>query len=163
MWSYACNMSALLRASSKYLSQISSTASASAAATHSTGSLSNLLQTICSPSSAHLSSPKIVPSPSNCNVSAGKNAGSLWILLITWLTRLRCRCTQPPTSRFSGNWFFFNLSWSLRECFLWGSDGRWWQGSFCFEIRGCRWPFWREELLVGGNYAFFGPGFERRW
>ena len=97
-------MSALLRVSSKYLSQISSTSSASAAAARSIASLSDLLHTICSPSNAYLSSPKMVASPSNCKAKAGKNFGSLWILLITWLTKLRCKCTQPPTSRFSGNW-----------------------------------------------------------
>ena len=43
-------------------------------------------------------------SPSNCKAKAGKNSGSLWILLMTWLTKLRCKCTQPPTLRFSGNW-----------------------------------------------------------
>ena len=97
-------MSALLRASSKYLSQKSSTLSASATAARLTASLSNLLQTICSPSSACLSSPKMVASPSNCKAKAGKNSGSSWILLLTWLTKLRCKCTHPPTSRFSGNW-----------------------------------------------------------
>ena len=97
-------MSALPRVSSKYLSQISSTLSASAAAACSTVSLSNLLQTICSPSNACLSSPKMVASPSNCKAKAGKNSASLWILLIMWLTKLCCKCTQPPTSRFSGSW-----------------------------------------------------------
>ena len=97
-------MSALLCASLKYSSQISSTLSASAAAAHSTASLSNPLQTMCSPSNACLSSPKMVASPSNCKAKAGKNSGSSWILWITWLTKLRCRCTQPPTLRFSGNW-----------------------------------------------------------
>ena len=47
----------------------------------------------------------MVASSSNCRAKAGKNARSSWILLITWLTKLHCRCTQPPTSRFSGNWF----------------------------------------------------------
>ena len=102
-------MSALLRASSKYSSQKSSTLSASATAARSTASLSNLLQTICSLSSARLSSPKMVASPSNCKAKAGKNSGSSLILLLMWLTKLRCKCTQPPTSRFSGNWIFVQL------------------------------------------------------
>ena len=46
----------------------------------------------------------MVFSLSNCSARAGKNFGLSWILLITWLTRLRCKCTQPPTSRFSSNW-----------------------------------------------------------
>ena len=97
-------MSALLHASSKYSSQMSSTLFASAAAARSTASLSNLLQTMCSPSSACLSSPKMVASPSNCKAKAGKKSRSSWILLIMWLIKSRCGCTQPPTLRFSGNW-----------------------------------------------------------
>ena len=81
---------------------MSTTSSASAAAAHSIASLSNLLHTICSPSNARLSSPKMVASPSNCKAKAPKNCGSSWILLITWLTRSRCKFTQPPISRFSG-------------------------------------------------------------
>ena len=76
----------------------------SAAATRSLVSLSNLLQTMCSPSSACLSSPKIVFCSSNCRAKAGKYSGLSWILLIMWLTKLRCKCTQPPTSRSLGKW-----------------------------------------------------------
>ena len=87
-------MSALLRALSKYSSQISTNSSASTAAARSIVSLSSRLQTICSPFNACLSSPKIVFSPLNCSTKAGKNSGSSWILLIMWLTKLRCKCTQ---------------------------------------------------------------------
>ena len=97
-------MSALLHVSPKYLSQMSSTSSAPAAAARSIASLSNLLQTMWSPSNACLSSPKIVASPSNCKAKAGKNSRLSWILLIMWLTRSCCNCTQPPTLRFSGSW-----------------------------------------------------------
>ena len=75
---------------------------ASAAAARSIASLSNRLQTICSPSNACLSSPKMVASPSNYKDKAVKNSGSSWILLITWLTNSCCKFTQPPISRFSG-------------------------------------------------------------
>ena len=81
---------------------MSTTLSASAAAALSIASLSNLLQTMCSPSNARLSSPKIVACPSNCKAKASKNCRSSWILLMTWLTRSRCRFTQPPILRFSG-------------------------------------------------------------
>ena len=81
---------------------MSTTSSASAAAALLIASLSNRLQTICSPSNACLSSPKMVASPSNCKARAPKNCGSSWILLMTWLTKSRCKFTQPPISRFSG-------------------------------------------------------------
>ena len=81
---------------------MSTTSSASAAAALSIAPLSNRLQTICSPNNACLSSPKMVSCPSNCKDRALKNCGSLWILLMMWLTRSRCKLTQPPISRFSG-------------------------------------------------------------
>ena len=106
-WLYACKISALLRASSKYSSHVSATPCASAAATCSIVSLSSRLHTMCSPSNALLSSPKMVFSPLNCSARAGKNSGSSWILLIMWLTKLHCKCTQPSTSRFLGSWIVF--------------------------------------------------------
>ena len=81
---------------------MSTTLSASATAALSIASLSNRLQTICSPSNACLSSPNMVASPSNCKARAPKNCGSSWILLMTWLTKSCCKFTQPPISRFSG-------------------------------------------------------------
>ena len=81
---------------------MSTTSSASAAAARSIASLSNRLHTIWSPNNARLSSPKMVSCPSNCKDRASKNCGSLWILRIMWLTKSRCRFTQPPISRFSG-------------------------------------------------------------
>ena len=82
---------------------MSTTLSASAAAALSIASLSNRLQTMCSPSSARLSSPNMVASPSTCKAKAPKNCGSSWILLMTWLTKSHCKFTQPPISRFSGS------------------------------------------------------------
>ena len=82
---------------------MSTTSFASAAAALSIASLSNHLQTMCSPSNARLSSPKMVACPSNCRAKALKNCGSSWIRRITWLTRSCCKFTQPPISRFSGN------------------------------------------------------------
>ena len=96
-------MSALCCAFSKYSSQrfrFSSCAALSIA------SRSSLLHTICSPSNARLSSPKIVSCPSNCRDNAGKKAGLSWILRVKWFTKSFCRCTQPPIARSSGigNW-----------------------------------------------------------
>jgi len=92
-------MFALCCAFSKYSSQRFTSSSCAAL---SIASLSSLLHTICSPSNALLSSPKMVSCPSNCRESAGKKAGLLWILRIRWFTRSFCKCTQPPIARSSG-------------------------------------------------------------